>query len=210
MGFPICAALPGQEQYAGRQLHTVSYRSPEDFRGHRVVVASGGNSGAQILAEVSTVAETIWITQRPPCFMPDDVDGRVLFDVATQREVARRAGVADGGSVADLGDIVMVPSGLAARERGVLQADGTERACEAVIWCTGFRPTPGHLEPLAVHREDSGIKTVGTRSVEEPRLYLLGYGDWTGAASATLVCAGRTAKSTVAEIAERLLPHVAG
>ncbi|MGC4885664.1 hypothetical protein [Micromonospora sp. DT227] len=40
--------------------------------------------------------------------------------------------------------------------------------------------------------------------MEESRLYLLGYGDWTGPASATLVGAGRTAKATVADIASRL------
>lgn len=47
-----------------------------------VVVIGGGNSATQILAEVSTVAETTWCTRLPPQFMPDDVDGRVLFDVA--------------------------------------------------------------------------------------------------------------------------------
>ena len=55
------------------------------------VVVGGGNSAAQILAEVSTVAETTWVTRRPPRFMPDGVDGRVLFDVATRREAARRS-----------------------------------------------------------------------------------------------------------------------
>lgn len=44
----------------------------------------------------------------------------------------------------------------------------------------------------------------GTRSVDEGRLYLLGYGDWTGPASATLVGAGQTAKATVADVASRL------
>jgi cation diffusion facilitator CzcD-associated flavoprotein CzcO len=45
---------PGR--FAGRQLHTVSYRRPEAFAGQRVLVVGGGNSAAQILAEVSTVA----------------------------------------------------------------------------------------------------------------------------------------------------------
>ena len=31
-----------------------------------------GNSGAQILAEVSRVAETTWMTPEPPRFLPDD------------------------------------------------------------------------------------------------------------------------------------------
>jgi hypothetical protein len=36
--------------------------------------------------------------------------------------------------------------------------------------------------------------------VLERRLWLVGYGDWTGYASATLVGVGRTARSTVEEI----------
>ncbi len=45
----------------------------------------GGNSGAQVLAEVSRVADTSWMTLREPTFLPDNVDGRVLFERATQR-----------------------------------------------------------------------------------------------------------------------------
>jgi putative flavoprotein involved in K+ transport len=48
------------------------------------------------------------------------------------------------------------------------------------------------------------VRVEGTRSVEEPRLWLVGYGDWTGFASATLLGVMRTARSTVAEIASTL------
>lgn len=221
---------PGGDEFTGEQLHTVSYDSAERFRGQRVVVVGGGNSAAQILADVSTVAETTWVTRRPPRFMPDDVDGRALFDVATRHRAARRTGTetredtetrasAKTAGVSALGDIVMVPSVLRARDRGVLHArplfdrltpdgvawaDGTEHPCDVIIWCTGFHPVLAHLAPLDLECPDGVPKTVGTRSVEEPRLYLLGYGDWTGYASATLIGAGRTAKPTVAEIAERL------
>ena len=56
------------------------------------MVVGGGNSGAQILAEVSQVAETLWITQTPPQFLADDVDGRVLFLRATERLKAQQEG----------------------------------------------------------------------------------------------------------------------
>ena len=79
--------------------------------------------GAQILAEVSTVATTTWVASRPPRFLPDDVDGRVLLDVATQRTLDLREGGTDTGGVAGLGDIVMVPPVLAARDRAVLNAE---------------------------------------------------------------------------------------
>lgn len=210
---PHIPDVPGREDFTGAQLHTVDYRGPEPWRGRRVVIVGGGNSAAQILAEVSLVADTTWVALRPPRFMPDDVDGRVLFGVAT-----RQARQGAGQGVSDLGDIVMVPSVRAARDRGVLiaepmvrrltrtgvaWADGRERDCDVVIWCTGFRPNTAHLASLGLDTA-AQVPTVGTRSVDEPHLYLLGYGDWTGTASATLVGAGRTAKATVAEIAERL------
>ncbi|MDZ5444390.1 ArsO family NAD(P)H-dependent flavin-containing monooxygenase [Micromonospora sp. 4G57] len=211
---PYLPDIPGRAEFVGRQLHTVNYTSPEAFRGQRVVVVGGGNSAAQILAEVSRVAEATWVTLRPARFMPDDVDGRVLFGVAT-----RKAAGDAGESVSDLGDIVMVPSVRDARKRGVLHprpmfarltahgvywADGTEQPCDAVIWCTGFRPNLTHLAPILPGWRQGEVSVESTRSVDEPRLYLLGYGDWTGPASATLVGAGRTAKATVADISARL------
>ena len=60
----------------------------------------GGNTAAQLLAEISLVADTTWVTLRPPKFLPDDVDGRVLFDVATARRRALDAGERDPGGVA--------------------------------------------------------------------------------------------------------------
>ncbi|RKT82186.1 putative flavoprotein involved in K+ transport [Saccharopolyspora antimicrobica] len=218
-GTPHLPSYPGQELFAGRQLHTTDYRSPQEFAGQRVVVVGGGNSAAQILAEVSTVAATTWVTRRAPRFMPDDVDGRVLFDVATQREAARRAGLPDNGGTRSLGDIVMLPAVRDARDRGVLRAepmfgrlteggvgwDGVrELDCDAIIWCTGFRPDLGHLAPLGLEVDNGVVPTEGTRCLQEPRLHLLGYGDWTGWAAATLVGASRIAKTTAAAIAEEL------
>jgi len=215
---PYLPYFPGQDTFSGRQLHTVAYDSPDMFAGQRVVIVGGGNSAAQILAEVSTVAETLWVTRRPPLFMPDDVDGRVLFDVATAREAARRSG-RDHDGVAGLGDIVMVPPVQAARDRGVLDRspmfdrlsptgvswnDGREHECDAIIWCTGFRPHLSHLSELGLTREHGHPATDGTRSIDHPGLHLLGYGDWTGFASATIIGAARTAKPAVAEIVARM------
>lgn len=212
---PYVPHYPGQREFTGRQLHTVSYRGPDEFAGQRVVVVGGGNSGAQILAEVSTVATTTWVTERPPRFLPDDVDGRVLFDVATQHLLARQAGTPSTG-VSGLGDIVVVPPVRAARERGVLIAermfsqltefgvawpDGRSEPADAIIWCTGFRPSLSHLAPLGLSRIDGHVATRETEAVDDGHVRLLGYGNWTGRASATLVGAGRTAKQLVTELA---------
>ncbi|MEV4177496.1 ArsO family NAD(P)H-dependent flavin-containing monooxygenase [Nonomuraea sp. NPDC049709] len=201
---PYVPHHPGFADFIGQQLHTVSYRGPEPFHGRRVVVVGGANSAAQILAEVSTVADTTWATLRPPRLLPDEIDGRALFTLART-----------AGGVGSLGDIVAVPSVREARDRGVLKAqpmfdritttgvtwaDGTGLDCDAIIWCTGFRPALGHLAPLRLRGPDGLIPVEGTRAAGEPRLHLLGYGDWTGPASATLIGASRTARNAVTEI----------
>lgn len=215
---PYVPEYPGRERFLGEQVHSAFYRSPEPYVGRRVLVVGGGNSGAQILAEVSKVAGTTWVTLEEPHFSPDDVDGRVLFERATERYRAAQDG-RDTEPVEGLGNVVMVPPVKEARERGVLLSvppferfgeegaiwsDGHQEPFDAVIWCTGFRPALDHLEPLGVVGADGRVEVDGTRSTSEPRLWLVGYGDWTGFASATLVGVGRSARSTADEIARAL------
>ena len=216
---PWWPAVPGIRAFRGRQLHTVDYRRPEEFAGQRVVVVGGGNSGAQTAADLAGHAELTWVTARPPRFLPDDVDGRVLFDVATARRHALDNGRPDSGGVASLGDIVAVPPIRRARDRGLLKTspmftrltaqgplweDGRSAPADALIWCTGFRPALRHLAPLRLRDARGRIPTAGTRAVSEPRLHLLGYGDWTGPASATLIGVGRSARDAAREIADLL------
>ncbi|MFI9565359.1 MULTISPECIES: ArsO family NAD(P)H-dependent flavin-containing monooxygenase [Streptomyces] len=216
---PFLPAVPGREDFRGRQLHTVEYRSPRDLAGQRIVLVGGGNSGAQIAADLAYETELTWVTQRPPRFLADDIDGRSLFDAATARRRALEEGRTDTGGVASLGDIVAVPPVREARDAGrlkaapmfvrldrdgVLWADGTRAPADAVIWCTGFRPALSHLAPLGLRGVRGHIATEGTRAVDEPRVHLLGYGDWTGPASATLIGVGRTAREAAREIADLL------
>lgn len=75
---------------------------------------------------------------------------------------------------------------------------------DAVIWCTGFRPAVDHLTALGVVEADGRIQVQRGRTGKEPRLWLVGYGEWTGAASATLIGAARTARETVRDVAASL------
>ena len=134
-----------------------------------------------------------------------------MFDIATRRAADLAAGRPDTGGIASLGDIVMIPPALAARERGVLEAfsmfeglttdgvywAGREQRADVIVWATGFRPALAHLRPMHLREPDGTIAVDGTRAVKEPALHLLGYGDWTGPGSATLIGVGRTARSAV-------------
>jgi putative flavoprotein involved in K+ transport len=213
-GRPFIPDVPGRDSFVGQQVHSAAYRWPEPFAGLSVLVVGGGNSGGQILAEVSRVAaRTVWVTEREPVFLPDDVDGRVLFERATARWQAERDGRPPPPAQGGLGDIVAVAPVREARARGALGSlrpfaglerggaiwpDGTRIAADAIIWCTGFRPALEHLAPLGVVRPDARVE-VGPngQSTLEPRLWLLGYGDWTGLASATLAGVTRAARDAV-------------
>lgn len=212
---PYIPHYPDAELFAGRQLHSAHYVEAQSFAGKKVLVVGGGNSGAQILAEVSKVADTTWVTPVEPLFLPDEVDGRVLFERATERWKAQQEGRVIEQPVGGLGDIVMVPPVVEARERNVLKSvrpferftrdgviwnDGSEYVVDVVIWCTGFRPALQHLDTLGVINTEGRVEVEGTHSTEEPRLWLVGYGEWTGSASATLIGVTRTARSTVSEI----------
>ena len=210
---PYVPNFEGIKSFRGEILHSSQYQSPERFIGKRVAIVGEGNSGAQILAEVSKIAETIWITQKEPRFLPDHIDGRFLFDVATQMYEAQKMG--KYYKPPSLGDIVMVDSVKEARTRKVLSsrrpferftgdsviwANGDEEKIDAVIFCTGFKPSLKHLGALNVINADGKADTAGTMSKKVEGLWFVGHGSWTGFASATLIGVGRSAKATVDEI----------
>lgn len=218
---PFIPEIPGRPMFQGRQIHSSAYRRPGEFAGQSVLVVGGGNSGAQIMAEVSRMAaHCLWITEREPVFLPDDVDGRVLFERASARWQAEREGRPPPPAQGGLGNVVVVAPVREARARGALGSvraftrltateavwpDGTRVGADAIIWCTGFRAALDHLAPLGLVG-DNGRVVVSPegQAAAEPRLWLLGYGDWTGMASATLAGVTRAARQAVQDVTRSL------
>src|SRR3954447_9912748 len=210
---PFIPHYPGQETFTGRQLHTVDYRSAEEFTGRHVVVVGGGASAVQLLGEISAVTSTTWVTRRPPVwregpFRPED--GRVA--VALVERAVREGRVP--GSVVGVTGLVVTPWVREARERGVLDRlpvfdrptpdgvawdDGRSVRADAVLWATGFRAALGHLAPLGLRAPGGGIAMDGTRVVAEPRLHLVGYGP-----SASTIGANRAGQSAVRQLVRTL------
>ena len=219
---PYLPQVPGAGSFKGRQLHTADYRGPEPYGGLNVVVVGGGNSGAQIAADLAPSASVTWVTRKPPRYLPDDVDGSELFRIATRHVRALAAGEPSPGTAASLGDIVAVPAVRKARDAGLLQArplfsrltaggvewaNGEQAAADVVLWCTGFRSGLAHLQSLPLSTGNGVPVTVphpATRSADHPDLFFLGYGDWCGPASATLIGVGAAARDTVTAAAARV------
>ncbi|TDH59032.1 hypothetical protein E2C06_29535 [Dankookia rubra] len=82
--------------------------------------------------------------------------------------------------------------------------DRTPIAADAIIRRTGFRPAPGRLAPLGLAQPDERV-VVGpvARALAEPRLFwLLGYGNWTGLALATLAGVTRAMREAAQQVAQ--------
>ncbi len=188
---PFLPWYPGIETFRGRQLHTADYRGADEFAGQHVVVVGGGHSAVQLLAEISEVATTTWVTRRPPLwrtgeeFGPDQ--GRAAVAMVEERV---RAGLPPQ-SVVSVTGLHLRDQEQDAAARGVYQAepmfarivpDGVEwpggrtRHADAIVWATGFRADVGHLAPLHLREKSGGIRLDGTRAVRDPRVHLIGYG----------------------------------
>lgn len=203
---PFVPFYPGT--FGGKQWHTVDYPGPEAFHGSRVAVVGGGNSGAQIAAELAldpNINELTWYTARPPRWMPDDVDGRVLFQRNRARLNAMLKGEADPYPNDDLGDIVMVPPVREARDSGALDprpmVDSLGQVeADHLIWATGFRPA---LKPLRhLLRREPQASSAHAYSPKVKGLFLVGYGNWTGPGSATITGVSPFAKQTAQHVAD--------
>lgn len=170
---PFVPFVPGT--FAGEQLHAASYRRPADFAGQRVAVVGGGNSGAQIVADLGLSGmDAQWLTRRPPLYMPDDVDGAQLFRRNRERFVAIARGEGDPGGADFGGDIVVVPEVHRARAQGLLDASPMPASLDsladfdALIWATGFRPALSPVRSLELGLDTPGLFVLGFDSLNGP------------------------------------------
>lgn len=73
---PVVPEWPGASGFEGRLLHASAFRSPEPFRGLRVLVVGCGNSGAEIASRlVAHAAEVTCSVRTPPHLLPRSVLG---------------------------------------------------------------------------------------------------------------------------------------
>jgi cation diffusion facilitator CzcD-associated flavoprotein CzcO len=216
---PVLPHYPGQETFAGRQLHTRDYVRAEDFAGRRVAVVGGGISAVQLLEEISRVATTRWYTRREPVFLerefqPETVGREVIAKVM--------ADVAEGrptGSVVSYTGLAWTSYAVVAKQRGALErrpmftaiepmgvreADGTFTPVDTILWATGFKADLAHLDPLHLRNELGGIAMDGTQAAVEPRVHLIGFGP-----SQSTVGANRAGREAAAAVVKRLRVAVA-
>ncbi|XVV15666.1 FAD-dependent oxidoreductase [Actinoplanes sp. CA-131856] len=212
---PVRPRYPGQESFAGIQLHTQEYVSADALAGLRVAVVGGGISAVQQLEEISRVATTYWYTRREPVFKnTGEFDGSgIIAKVVADVEAGDPT-----GSVVSYTDLAWTPYALAAKERGALErrpmftaiephgvreADGSFTAVDAILWATGFKADLAHLDPLHLRNERGGIRMIGTQVAADPRIHLIGFGP-----SQSTVGANRAGREAVNTLLRKVLAHV--
>lgn len=213
---PFVPYIPGT--FAGTQWHSAQYPGPEPFLNPasatnplpdngtarrtvaKVAVVGAANSGAQIAAELLLAGvDTTWFTRHAPRYLPDDVDGRVLFHRYRERALAIQRGLPDPGLGDERGDIIVLPHVQRARDAGLLTPEEmfthfdalNEQGFTDLIWCTGFRPAFGPIRHLLRQ---------GSPAV--PNLHLVGYGDIVGPGAATITGVGPYAKAAAQAIVD--------
>jgi len=210
---PFWPRYPGMETFQGRQLHTADYRRADEFAGQHVVVVGGGHSAVQLLAEISEVTTTTWVTRRPPRWREGPFDEDAGRAAVAMVEAAVREGRRPS-SVVSVTGLAHTPATLAAQERGALDRlpmfdrvtanrvawdDGRFVEADVILWATGFRWALDHLAALHLRERGGGITMRGTMVARDPRIHLLGYGP-----SASTVGANRAGRAAVREV-RRLL-----
>ncbi|RBY94607.1 pyridine nucleotide-disulfide oxidoreductase [Blastococcus sp. TBT05-19] len=213
---PFVPRYPGQELFRGRQLHTVDYRTAEEFRGQHVVVVGGGASATQLLGEISRVTSTTWVTRRPPVWREGVFDENAGREVVAKVEEAVREGRRPGSVVSLTGLLVSTPYIRDGLDRGVLERlpvfhritpdgvawdDGRAVRADVILWATGFRAAVGHLAPLQLRQPGGGFRLEGTQVAGEPRLHLVGYGP-----SASTIGANRAGQAAARALRRELRP----
>lgn len=220
---PFLPHYPGMETFLGEQLHTADYPGSEHFRGRRVMVVGGGASAVQLLGALAPIADTLWVTRRPPVWRTDDFTPEAGAAAVALVEKRVAQGLPPQSVVSVTGLMLRPQERLAERlgayaarrpmfERiepdGVRWADGAFEPVDVILWATGFRAAIAHLAPLHLRSPHGGIRLDrdgrGTTAVSDPRVQLVGYGPSASTIGANR--AGRIAARGVRQQLSRLSP----
>ncbi|RKS07150.1 putative flavoprotein involved in K+ transport [Nocardiopsis sp. Huas11] len=202
--------LPGLDGFTGTVLHSSEYRTPEPFRGQRIVVVGAGNSGVEIAVELARVARVslasrapiAWVDQRPlgrDVHWWGAVTGVDSAPVGRLWERVRTPVIDDGRFRAAFATGSPDRRPLFARLSGrrVEWADGTTEEVDTVLLATGYRPALDFLDGTGALDEAGRPLHSGGVSTTVPGLGYVGLEFQRSYSSASLRGVGRDAHRVV-------------
>ncbi|TLS51698.1 NAD(P)/FAD-dependent oxidoreductase [Paenibacillus antri] len=197
---PYKPAIPGEELFQGRIIHSSEYRNPTSFRNQRVVVVGRGNSAVQIGVELAEVSKTSLAVLRPVQFVKQRFLGLDLhfwvrligFDTFPfwrfRKTAPSSSAVNDTGRYEErisAGQPDQQPMFTRFYDDGVVWPNGQKEQVDTVIFATGYRPNLPYLEGIGALDEGGKPLHRGGISVV-PGLYYVGLEGQRSFSSATL------------------------
>jgi putative flavoprotein involved in K+ transport len=205
-----------------RQIHSADYRRPDQLAEGPVLVVGLGHSGADLAHEAARAGHRTIVSGSPHGQLPFSVDSRrarlawpLMAFVATnlltlRTPIGRRMApkVRRGGlpllryrrrELMDAG-VEMRPARLVgARDGRPLLADDSVHDVATVLWCTGFRPDFGWVEPATLDEHGWPLHERGI-ATGAPGLYFLGMPFLFGFTSMLVLGADRDARFVTAAV----------
>ena len=211
---PYIPRIGGLEDFRGSVLHSSAYRTPQAFAGQRVVVVGAANSAVQIAHELATVAEVTLATREQVRFFPQRLLGLDFHAWLHWSGLERTRWLSDQGTpVLDDGRYRRALREGRYRQRdmfrqlasdGLIWADGSREAIDALIFATGFRPNLPFLAELPVQNAQGQLLQRNGRASQVAGLFFVGQARQRNFASATLRGVGPDA----AHLLPALLDHL--
>lgn len=200
------------------QVHSSLYIEPKNLRSGSVLVVGGGNSGAQIAVELSTVREDVFLAMSTqPKFLPLRVLSKSIFcwleklrllyagtDTVRGRQFQKRKDPIFGTELkrAMKEQIVIIKPRVTEVAGGrVTFSDGSALRVNNIIWATGFNPSYEMINiEGAIHENGRPIHHRGVSPIDG--LYYIGL-PWQHSRGSALVCGvGRDAEYVADKIVQ--------
>lgn len=208
-----------------RQIHSSDYRRPEQLANGPVLVVGMGHSGADLAYEAARAGHPTIAAGTPHGQLPFSVDSRrarlawpVLRFIATNvltlrtpigRKMAPKVRLGGGPLLRhrrrDLAAAgVEMPGArlVGARDGRPVLSDGSVHDVATVLWCTGFRPDFGWVEPATLDEHGWPLQERGIAS-GAAGLYFLGLPFLFGFTSMLVLGADRDAAFVAAAVARQ-------
>lgn len=171
------------------QFHSSEYKNPAQLKKGATLVVGGGNSGAQIAAEVSKVSQTYLSVGHSIKYLPQDIGGKSIFwwfdklgvykaDANSRigQFIKNKPDPIFGYELKELikGEVISLkPRAVSAEEDQVFFEDESCLSVSNVIWSTGFKSNYQWIQiPSILDDKGLPIHHRGTTAING--LYFLG------------------------------------
>jgi putative flavoprotein involved in K+ transport len=217
---PYTPSFASQIDHAMFQMHSATYRNPQQVDARSVLVVGSGNSGTEIAIELANAGRQVWLSGRDPGRLPVHtpigklLGGRPLWwavthlvtlDTPIGRKIKEKT-MHRGGPLGQVrrDDAVNAGVNLIARVAGVEGGtvrleDGSAIPAEGVLWATGFRPDYSWIKLPIFDVKGYPVHMRGIVQ-SNPGLYFLGLFFQSGLSSSFLGGVGRDAAYIAGQI----------